>query len=106
MGNFIKGFFKLIFKIIAIPFIVTLTVAVPFLLFLFSLSEGVFAVLSFIIAAGGILVWATHTGTAFQGIVLIIMGFLISPFGLHALADWFIDRLDDLNDLLKDFVVS
>ena len=106
MKNFICGFFKLIGKIIALPFIVSLTVAVPLLLFLSSLSEGIFAILSFIIAAGGIGIWVTGTGTAFQGIVLIIMGFLLSPFGLHALADWLIDKLDDLNCSLKDFVMG
>ena len=106
MIDFIKGFFKLIFKVIALPFIVALTIAVPFMTFLFSLSEGICAVLSFIIAAGGVGIWATGTGTAFQGIVLIVMGFLLSPLGLHAVADWFIDRLDDLNGSLKDFITS
>jgi len=106
MTNFIKGFFKLIFKIIALPFIVALTIGVPFMTFLFCFSEAVCSVVSIIIGGGGILLWATGTGTAFQGIVLIVMGFLLSPLGLHRAMDWLLDKLDDLNYSLKSFVTG
>jgi multisubunit Na+/H+ antiporter MnhG subunit len=106
MKHFIRGFFKLVFKLIALPFIVALSVGVPFLIFIFSMSEAVCSIFAVIIAAGGIGIWATGTGTAFQGIVLIVMGFLLSPLGLHAVADWFIELLGDLNCSLKDFVTS
>ena len=106
MKNFVKGFFKLIFKIIALPFIVALTVAVPFMTFVFSLSEGICSVAAVILAGGGILLWVTGTTGAFQGIMLIVFGFIVSPLGLPAVMDWFIDLLDDLNGSLKSFVVS
>ena len=106
MAKFIKGFFKLIFKIFALPFIIVLTIGVPFMTFLFCFSEAVCNILSVIIGGGGILLWATGTGTPFQGIVLIVMGFLLSPLGLHAVVEWLLDKLDDLNCSLKDFVTS
>ena len=42
----------------------------------------------------------------FNGMVLLVLGFLISPLGLRAVIEWFIDRMADLNDSLKDFVMG
>ena len=106
MTKIIKGFFKLIFKIIALPFIVVLTIGVPLMTFIFCYSEVVCNFFSVIIGGGGILLWATGTGTAFQGIVLIVMGFLLSPLGLHKVLEWLLDKLDDLNYSLKGFVIG
>jgi len=102
----IKGFFKLIFKLIALPFIVILTIGVPLMTYLFCFSNVVCGFLSVIIGGCGILLWVTGTSTAFQAIVLIVMGFLLSPLGLHKAVDWLLDKLDDLNYSLKDFVTN
>jgi len=45
-------------------------------------------------------------GSTFNGVVLLVLGFLISPLGLRVVIEWFIDRLADLNYSLKDFVMG
>jgi hypothetical protein len=45
-------------------------------------------------------------GPVFNGVVLLVLGFLISPLGLRAVIEWFIDRLADLNYSLKDYVMG
>jgi len=100
-----KGIIKFIFKIIAIPFIVGLTIIVPFLTFIFCLSEWICTVAAVLVAGLGFLGFFTGNGV-FNSIVLIVIGFLISPFGLRSVIEWFIDLLDELNYSLKGFVVS
>ena len=105
MGYFIKGFLRLIFKIIALPFIVALTVLVPFMMFLFSLSVGICSLVGSLLCILGVLLCVTGTDTL-SGIMVIIMGFLISPFGIPSVAAWLIGLIDELNYSLKKFVTS
>lgn len=44
--------------------------------------------------------------SVYSNVGLIVISFLISPLGLRAVIEWFIDRLADLNDSLKGFVVD
>ena len=96
---------KILLKIIAIPFIIALSIAVPFLYFIFCLSEWICTAAAVIIAGAGIIMLATHY-SVFSSVGLIVIGFLISPFGLRAVIEWFIDRLSDLNYSLKGFVMG
>ena len=45
-------------------------------------------------------------GDAAQGVYWLAVAFLVSPFGLPAVAGWLIDRLDDLNYSLKTFITG
>ena len=101
-----KGAFlmKILLKIIAIPFIIVLSITVAFLYFIFSISEWICTVAAVLISVAGIIMLATGY-SVYSSVGLIVIGFLISPFGLRAVIEWFIDRLDDLNDSLKDFVM-
>lgn len=38
--------------------------------------------------------------------ILLLLGFLISPLGLWTVVEWLIDRLADLNYFLKDYVMG
>jgi hypothetical protein len=58
-----------------------------------------------LIAALGALVFITGV-SVFNSVILLILGFLISPLGLRAVIEWFIDRLADLNDSLKNYVMG
>ena len=42
--------------------------------------------------------------SVYSSVGLIVIGFIVSPFGLRAVVEWGIDRLADLNDSLKEFV--
>lgn len=100
---------KIIGKIIALPFILALTILVAVLNFLTSVSTGILSVIASLFALMGVITLFTAGGndylirTAIAGLVL---AFVISPFGLPALAGWITDLLDSLNDTLKGFVTG
>lgn len=95
---------RLILKLIAVPFVVCLTILVAVLLFLFSLS-------SFFLTAASVIVGLLGVGLFFLGypvgaVAYLVIAFLLSPFGLQAAADFVIGRLDDLNLSLRQFITS
>ncbi|MCB8818772.1 CD1845 family protein [Desulfosporosinus shakirovi] len=96
---------KILLKIIAIPFIIVLSITVAFLYFIFCVSEWIGAIAAALLSALGALTFITG-GSTFNGVVLLVLGFLISPLGLRAVIEWFIDRLADLNYTLKDYVMG
>ena len=96
---------KILLKIIAIPFIIVLSITVAFLYFIFSISEWICTAAAVLIAGAGIIMLATGY-SVYSSVGLIVIGFLVSPFGLRAVIEWFIDRMADLNDSLKEFVMG
>ena len=95
---------RILLKIFAAPFVVVLTVLWAFLTFVFCFAE---VVLSYVSGLGVILaVVAFVTKQTFNGMVLLILSFLISPVGIPAIAGWLINKLDDLNDALKWFITT
>ena len=95
---------RLILKLIAAPFVVLLTVLVAVLLFLFSLS-------SFLLTAASVIVGLLGVGLFFLGypvgaVVYLVIALLLSPFGLQAVADFVIGKLDDLNLSLRQFITT
>lgn len=96
---------EILLKIAAIPFIIVLSITVAFLYFIFCISEWICTVAAVIIAGAGIVMLVTGY-SVYSSIGLIVIGFLVSPFGLRAVIEWFIDKLADLNYSLKDFVTS
>ena len=95
---------RIIFKIIAAPFVVVLTVAWAMLTFLFCWAEKIMQ-----IAAGLIMLIAIAMfimGRTTNGIILAVIAFLISPLGIPAIAQWLIEKLYGLNDALRDFITS
>ena len=71
---------RLILKLIAAPFVVLLTVLVAVLLFLISYPVG--------------------------GVIYLVIAFLLSPFGLQAVAGAVITGLNSLNLSLRQFITS
>ena len=96
--------FKLIFKIIALPFVIALTIIAPLFTFLFCTAS----VLLEIACGIGVLVSIIlfFAGTTTGCIVFLIISFLISPLGIPAIAEWLIGKLNGLNYLLRDFLFS
>jgi len=93
---------RILLKIIAIPFVVALTIIGAVFIFIHFLSSWVFYVVSFIsgICAIGLLL----TGDTYGGGGLFIIAFII--FILPTIAEWIADKLDDLNFSLKNFIAS
>lgn len=93
-----------ILKIIAAPFVVALTITVAVLTFLFCYAVAVLQVISGIGVLISIIMLVT--GEKLGGIVFLILSFLISPLGIPAIAEWLIDKLDDLNYSLRNYITS
>ncbi len=95
---------KILFKIIAVPFMVALTIIVPVLTFLFCYAATFPEIVSGIgVLIGVIMLFA---GERFDGCVILALSFLISPLGIPAIAEWLIDRLNGLNYLLRDYITG
>lgn len=96
---------KILLKIMAIPFIIVLSIVVPFLYFIFCLSEWICTAAAVLVAGAGTIMFATGY-LVYSSVGLIVIGSLISPFSFRAVIEWLIDRLADLNYSLKGFVVG
>jgi hypothetical protein len=95
---------RIILKILFAPLVVVLTISWAFLVFVFCWAETILSFISGI--AGLIAVVFFIAGQIPNGIVLMVIAFLISPVGIPAIAKWLIDKLDDLNDAIKDFITA
>ncbi|WP_294143515.1 CD1845 family protein [uncultured Clostridium sp.] len=96
---------RLIFKIFALPFLLVLSLLAAVLMFLFdvagwflSLASGVLAV----IAVGLFVLQHQLVG----GVAFLVLAFLLSPYGLPAIAEFLIGLLDELNYSLRRFITS
>lgn len=96
---------RLIFKIFALPFLLVLSLLAAVLMFLFdvagwflSLASGILAV----IAVGLFVLQHQPVG----GVAFLFLAFLLSPYGLPAIAEFLIGLLDELNYSLRRFVTS
>ena len=96
---------RIILKIIAAPFVLALTLAVAVLSFVFSLASWAFSVLSLLFAACALFSIFIEGDTAW-GIQGLVIAFCVSPFGLPAVAEWLIVKLDGFNYSLKCFITD
>ena len=62
-------------------------------------------ILSLICAVTALFAWFVG-GDAFWGVRGLIIAFCVSPFGLPAVAEWLIGKLDGLNYSLKCFITD
>ena len=96
---------RIIFKILAAPFVLVLTLLVAMLSFLLSLSAGLLSILASVLGLLSVLMLFVEKDIS-TGIAGLLMAFAISPFGLPAVAEWLIDKLDSLNYSLKSFITG
>ena len=45
-------------------------------------------------------------GQTLGGAVFLVLAFLVSPFGIPAIADWLVERLHSINYTLRDFITG
>lgn len=95
---------RLILKLIAIPFVIVLTVLVAVLLFLFSLSSFFLTAASVIMGLLGVGLF--FIGSPVGGVAYLVIAFLLSPFGVQAVADFLISGLGSLNISLRQFIAG
>ena len=95
---------RLILKLIAAPFALTLSVVAAFLTFVLSASEIIFSIMSVILFFASLPL--LFTGETLGGIAYMVIAFLVSPFRLHSIAERLARLIEDAGDSLKDFIFS
>ena len=95
---------RLLLKILAAPVVVILTLVVAFLSFLLFFSGMVLGIVSGLVFLGSFVFLAYKEYFNFG--VVLVLAFLISPFGLPLLAEGIVGGLKMLNGALKEFITS
>ena len=93
---------RLILKILVAPIIVALTVFVWICALVLRCSAFVFGLGGTLLGIFGVLALLTHQVT--NGIILLVMAFLVSPFGAPMGAAWLLGKIQDLRHAIKDRV--
>lgn len=96
------GLMKLILKIVVAPVVLLLTVAIWICVGLVYVSGLVLGLLSMVIALLGVAVLVTYSPQ--NGLILLLIAFLISPFGLPKLAFWLLGKVQDFQYLLQNVI--
>ena len=96
------GLMKLILKIVVAPVVLLLTVAIWICVGLVYVSGLVLGLLSMVIALLGLAVLVTYSPQ--NGLILLVIAFLISPFGLPKAAIWMLGKVQDLKYAIQDKV--
>ena len=91
---------KLLLKIVVAPVILVLTLFVWICVGIVYISGLVLGLISMVIALLGVAVLLTCSLQ--NGIILLVMAFLISPFGLPLVAIWLLGKVQDLKFAIQD----
>lgn len=93
---------KLILKILVAPIIVVLTLFVWICSGLLYYSSFILGLAGTVLSILGVLVLLT--GAVTNGIIVLVMAFLVSPFGIPMAAAWLIGKIQDLRYAIQDRV--
>ena len=93
---------RLLLKVLAAPVIVALTVFVWLCVGVDSCAGMVMSVAGWIAALLGVAVMLTYSVK--NGIVLLVIAFLLSPMGLPAAALWLLGKVQDVRYFIQDAV--
>ena len=91
---------RLILKILLLPVVFILTVFVAACRFLCTFSTILLSIMAFVtfaIALGTMLLLQDGTG----GLKIMILAWLISPYGIPLFASWLVEKVNNLNGRLK-----
>jgi len=95
---------RIILKILAAPFVVVLTIFAAVITFLFCVGGALCSVAC--IGLTLLAIVALIAGQTTGGIIVFVLAFLVSPFGIPAIADWLIEKMNNLNYSLRDFITG
>ena len=93
---------RLIFKLLAFPFVLVTGLLYLVCLFLVIASGAVLGILSGIVFLASLVLF--FTAGVWAGLAWLVIAFLISPYGLPMAAAWLVGMIGGANHALKDFV--
>ena len=96
---------KIIGKIIAIPFMIALTLFGAMTRFLFCFASSILTVISGILGLLAIAMFIT--GCMLNNCIwVMVFAFLLSPFGIQAIAEWLIDGVNGISNRLRFYIMD
>lgn len=96
---------NIIGKIIAIPFAIVLTLFGAVIRFLFCFASSVLTVLSGVLGLLSIAMFITGC-TLNNCLWVMVFAFLLSPFGIQAIAEWLMNGVDGLSNRLQLYIMG
>ena len=93
---------KFLLKIIAAPITLILTLFIWLCASLISCSAFVFKLASALLSILALAVLITYSIQ--NGIILLVLAFLVSPMGLPMMAVWLLGKLQGVNATIKNFL--
>ena len=94
----------IVLKILAAPFVVVLTILAAVVSFLFCVAGAVCVVGCVVLTLLAVVLFIG--GQTVGGIVFLVLAFLVSPFGVPAIAEWLVDKLHSVKFALRDFITG
>ena len=94
----------IVLKILAAPSMIVLAVLAAVINFLFCVAAVFCNIACVILVILSIVMFIS--GMTTHGIVFLVLAFLFSPFGIPAIAEWLVEKLNDLKENLKDFITG
>ena len=94
----------IVLKILAAPFVVVLTILAAVVSFLFCVAGAVCVVGCVVLTLLAVVLFIG--GQTVGGIVFLVLAFLVSPFGVPAIAEWLVDKLHSAKFALWDFITG
>lgn len=91
---------RLVLKILAAPIIVALTLFVWICSGLLYVSAFVFGLAGTVVAVLGVAVLVTYSPK--NGLILLVIAFLVSPMGLPMAAAWLLGKIQGLRYAIQD----
>lgn len=93
---------RLLLRVLLFPLALLMTLLLVLLALLLALSTRVLAILSSVCVTLAMLLFLS--GNSRNGVVFLLMAWLISPYGLPLAAEWLWKRAADLRGILWQFV--
>ena len=98
----ILALLKLLLKIVIAPVILLLTLAIWICVGLVYVSGMVLSLVSMVFVLLGVGVLVTYSPQ--NGLILLMIAYLLSPFGLPKLAFWMLGKVQDVKFVIQDLV--
>lgn len=98
----ILALLKLLLKIVIAPVILLLTLAIWICVGIVYVSGMVLSLVSMVFVLLGVGVLVTYSLQ--NGLILLMIAYLFSPFGLPKLAFWMLGKVQDLKFVIQDLV--
>lgn len=86
------------------PIMVVIKMTILLFVFVLSISTSLLSILSSLLGLIAVLVFFVDSGM--NGVWLMIMAWLISPYGIPKAAEWLVDRMDGLWTSIQNAIYS